>query len=208
MTAKRATAAELVTTLLDIPAIRRLVQRGRDPEVARYTLEFADGRAVRIGTIKILWSQAELAKVLAVSIGCVPAPVRNEDWRNGIRALILHCTDVEETPGETFEATVLEWVRAYSSRASSDREGAAPNGEPFNDSGSGKLYITAGNLARYVRREYNEPVKLYDLRQALRDNGFEQATVHWERNVGRGKKRSSTSYYTAALTAIEPEGDE
>lgn len=203
---RRVVAARLFSELLGIPLIERLIQRGRDPEVARYTLLFADGATVRIGTIKVLWSQSELAKVLAVTIGCVPTPVGRNDWLKAISGLIRCCTDVEETPDETFEATALEWVRAYSARASSDREGAAPNGEPFHD--DGKLHITAGNLARYVRREYNEPVKLHDLRQALRDNGFEQVTVHWERNVGRGKKRSSTSYYSAPLSTIDPKGDE
>lgn len=203
----RQTAAQAFSTLLELPAIDRLVQRGRDPQQARYTLHFADGSTVRIGTIQILWSQTELSKVLAVTIGRVPFAVDAKDWRAAIRALINHCTDVEETPGETFEATVAEWVRAYSSRASSDRDGAAPGGDPFTD--AGKLYVTASSLAKFVRREYGEQVKLYDLRVALRDNGFEQETVHYTKNTaGRGApKRSSTSYYSAPMRLVDPEGE-
>jgi hypothetical protein len=201
MSGHRHAAAAAFSVLLDIPNITRLVQRGRDPELARYTLELADGRTIKIGTIKILWSQAELSKVLAVTVGCVPLSVDAKEWRGAIRALIIHCTDVEETPNETFEATVMDWVRAYSQRASSDRDGAAPTGLPFTDSGD--LYITANGLAKYVRREYSEQVKLHDLRQALRDNQFEQDTVHYSRKVGRGTKRSSTSYYRASIDAID-----
>lgn len=204
----RLRAAQAFSALLELPTIERLVQRGRDPVEARYTLHLADGRTVRIGTIKVLWSQAELSKVLAVALGIVPFQVDAKDWRAAIRALINHCTDVEETPGETFEATVLEWVRAYTTRASSDREGAPPAGDPFTD--GGKLYITASALAKFVRREYGEQVKLYDLRVALRDNGFEQETVHYTKNTaGRGAaKRSSTSYYMAPLDVVDPEGDD
>lgn len=190
---RRELAASSFSQLLDIPLISRLIQRGRDPDLARYTLELADGQTIRIGTSKILWSQAELGRVLMVAIGCVPITVSTKDWRNAIRALIVNCTDVEETPDETFEATVTEWVRAYSTRATTDRDGAAPNGQPFTDNGD--LYITANSLAKYVRREYSEQLRLHDLRQALRDIGFEQATIHYARKTGKTTKRSSTSYY-------------
>jgi hypothetical protein len=207
MSASRQRAAELFSILLEIPQISHLVQRGRDPEQARYTLVFADGRAVRIGTIKILWSQAEMGKVLAVTLGCVPLSVDAKDWRNAIRAIIVHCTDVEETPDETFEATVADWVRAYANRTatSRDREGAAPSGEPFLE--EGKLFITANSLAKFIRRDYSEQIKLYELRSALRDIGFQQETVHWRRaTAGRAKsKSSSTSYYSVDQDTIDGE---
>ena len=199
---RRELAASSFSQLLDIPLISRLIQRGRDPDLARYTLELADGRTIRIGTSKILWSQAELGRVLMVTIGCVPITVSTKDWRNAIRALTVHCTDVEETPNETFEATVAEWVAAYSSRATTDRDGAAPNGQPFTDAGD--LHLTANSLAKYIRREYSEQIRLHDLRQALRDIGFVQTTVHYTRKPGRGPaKRSSTSYYKISHNTLD-----
>lgn len=195
--------------LLHLPPLAGLAQRGRDPETARYTLALQDGRTVRIGTIKILWSQAELARVLAVTLGIVPPSIKADDWRNAIAALIRHVVDVEETPGETFEDAVREWAIAYGHQATTDRDGAARRGDPFHDDGD--IHLTAGGLARYIRREYSEQVRLADLRQALVDVGFERITIRYDRNpkgTGDERKRSSTSYYRLALIDLDPAADD
>lgn len=202
MSDRRAATLEAFATLLGLPPLARLAQRGRDPESARYTLELADGRSVRIGTIRVLWSQTELARVLAVTLGCVPPVLDRESWRNAIGALIAHAVDVDEAPGERFEDAVREWLLVYAEHATGDREGAAPRGLPFCDD-AGVLHVAANALARYIRREFSEQVKLTELRQALADLGFERCNVSYAKRGGR----SSTSYYRLELDALAEEAD-
>jgi hypothetical protein len=202
----RADTLEAFAELTKIEDINRVVQRGRDPQTARYTFEFTDGREIRIGTINTLWSQTELGKVFAVTIGQVILPCKPNDWRTAIAALIAHATDVIETPDETYEATVLDWLKRYAAHATTDRDGAATNGAPYID--DARLHVSASDLARYVRREYSEQVKLHELRQALADLGFERVTIHYVRGTTDNPVRSSTSYYQAPLTAIRGTEDQ
>lgn len=198
MTEARSAVLRAFARLLGLPAIDKLTQRGRDPETARFTLHLADGRKVRIGTVRVLRSQTELASALAVAIDCYPEPVRREDWQHAVAVLLTHGKEVDETPGETFADAVREWASSYSARATTDRDGAAPRGEPFTDNET--LHITASGLARYVRREYSEHIKLPELRAALADLGARRTNVSYDRSNGR---RSSTSYYALPTTAIE-----
>lgn len=194
----RTATLDAFATLIGVPPLARLAQRGRDPETARYTLALRDGREVRIGTIRVLWSQTELARVLAVTLGCVPPVIERDSWRTAIGALIAHAVDVDEAPGERFEDAVREWLLVYAEHASGDREGSAPRGMPFCD--GGVLHVAASGLARYIRREFSEQVKLSELRQALADLGAERCNVSWSR---RGGGRSSTSYYRVELELLE-----
>lgn len=198
---RRRMAVGSFAVALGLPPIAALQQRGRDPETAKFTLLLEDGRRVRIGTIAVLWSQTQLARVLAVTLGVVPPPIEQADWRKAIAALISNGVDVDEAHGETFEDSVREWASRYGARASTDRDGAARLGDPFRDDGA--LHLTASGLAKYVRREFSEQIKLADLRQALRDLGAEQITVRWDRHPGantdRARARTSTSYYRIDL---------
>jgi len=201
MSEARAIALDAFATLLGLPQLAGLTQRGRDAETARFTLRFADGRQVRVGTIRTLRSQTELAGVLAVAVDCYPPPLERRDWHNAIGALLMHAKDVDEAPGETLEAAVAEWTLAYADRATCDRDGAALRGEPFRDAPAGRhLYVTASGLARYIRREYSEQIKLQQLRQALVDLGGERTNVHYTKSGGA---RSTTSYYRLELQALE-----
>jgi len=184
--------------LLGLPELKGLTQRGRDPETARFTLTLADGRSVRIGTIKVLRSQTELAGVLAVAVDCCPPAIERKDWHDAIAALLTHAKDVDETPGETFEAAVAEWTLRYADRATTDKDGAAPRGEPIRDGQT--LYVTANGLARYIRREYSEQIKLHALRQAIVDLGGERCNVSYTKPGG---SRSSTSYYRIAVGDLD-----
>lgn len=203
---RRKATLQAFATLIDTPPIARLHQRGRSPETAQYTIEFADGRKVRVGTIMALWSQATLARVLAVSIGCVPPSIEPGDWRMAIAALIHHATDVEEAPGERFEDAVAEWLAAYSDGATSDREGAVAQGRPFTDE-DGLLGISAQDFAKYVRREMHEQVKLHELRTALADLGFERVTLAFKTG-GKSSRRSTRSYYRGRLSEDQGVADE
>lgn len=179
--------------------LRRIVQRGRDPETARYTFELQDGREVRIGTSKVLASQSEIARTLLAAAGVYPKRVKTGQWQDALHTLAsVGAIDVEEVTGEAFEDAVREWVTRYAAGARhADRDGAAAQGLPFRDNGD--LHISATQLAKYVRREHHEPVALHPLRVALSDLGFERRTVVYT----HAAKRSSTSYYVIADEALE-----
>lgn len=195
---KRRLALDLFAQLAELPRVERFVQRGREPESARYTMEMADGRSVRVGTIKVLWSQAEMGKVLAVTIGCVPPPIEAKDWRKVISAIINHAVDVDEAPGETFADTVRDWLGDYTQHANStDINACAAAGKPYVD--DDWLHINATRFAVFIRQRYNTAVKDRELREALTDLGFERRTVHYTRSG----KRSTTSFYVAPLDNLD-----
>lgn len=202
---KREEALAIFRDATGLEELQGVIQEGRNPDTAVYTLDFGPGQRVRLGNVDTLWSQATFAKRL-LPAGYGPESVKASEWRPIIQSLVLHAAEVRESPDDTYESTVLDWLRAYTSRASSDRDGAAPNGEPFIDGDT--LHVTATDLARYVRREYSETVKLAELRQGLRDLGFEQHTVRYRISAGKNSHRSSsTSYYRASLSTLDA-GDE
>jgi hypothetical protein len=186
--------------VIGLPQLDRVIQRGRDPQTARFSFILDGGTEIRIGTIDTLWSQAQLCKVLAVTAGVVPLPCKPNDWRTSIGGLVRHAVDVHETPDETFEETVRDWVKTYAQRATTDQAGAVPRREPFTR--DNELYLTASSFAKYVRREYSELLRLPDLRQALADLGFHTTPISYDRPSGNGRDRSSVSYYHAPLTAL------
>lgn len=203
MSDKRVITLAAFGELTGLTGIDRLVQRGRDPITARFTLEFTDGRSVRVGTIETLRSQTKLESVLMVAIDRGIAPVKAADWRSAIGALILHCKDVEETVGESFEETVREWLVAYTMRATKDRAGAVPTGSPFTEDGD--LYISVAKFRVFIEREYGHPVKMHELWAALGDLGLGRETLNY---LKPGGKRSSASYYRGSLTIVEGNEDQ
>lgn len=181
--------------------LERITQRGRDPESARYTIHLTNGTKVRVGTIKILWSQAELAKVLAVAIGLVPLAVAPKEWRALVGTLVSNVVEVEETPDEAFEETVRDWLSTYASRATPDQDGeAAALRQPFLR--DNWLHLTAGDLAKYIKRDQGEQVTLTEIRQALADLGFEPVRIHYIRGRGDQATRTTASYYRAPLAVV------
>lgn len=194
---KKRLALDLLSTRAEIGKIERIVQRGREPETARYTIEMADGRTVRVGTIRVLSSQAEMGKVLAVTIGCMPPPIEAKDWRLLVTAIVNHALEVDEAPGETFADTVRDWLADYAKDAGTDANGCCATRRPFVD--DGWLHIHVADLARSIRRQYSASVKEGELRVALADLGFERVTM----NYTRGQKRSTTSYYRAPTDVLD-----
>lgn len=190
-----------LSRMLGMPDIAAIRQRGRDPQTAKFTIDLADGRSVRVGTINTLWSQAELGKVLSVAIGKVPARQKPGDWQDVLAGVFATVLEVEEVEGEAFEDAVAEWLGEYleSHAVSSDRSGACARSRPFRE--DGRVYVHAQDLRKYVIREFNEQVPLADLRQALVDLGYERETVWYQ----RANKRASKSYYVADDDAPAPE---
>ena len=199
-TDKRRAALDLFATLLELPAVERITQRGREAD-ARFTIAFADGRVVHVGTVKTLWSQAQMAQVLGVAVGCVPPPIEAKDWRKMISALFNHAIEVDETPGETFCDTVRDWLTGYLQSASTDRDGALAARKPFHADEEYGLALT--DLTVHIRRNYSAPVKEAELRVALADLGFDLRRMHYSR---RGR-RTTTSYYVAHEQALDNENE-
>lgn len=182
-----------------IVAIR---QRGRDPETARYTFSLADGRAIRVGTMKVLGSQAELRRVMAVATGHYMPDIARRDWHDAMRRLMAHGIDVDETMGETFTDAVREWIKSYAGEASGDREGAVKRTDPFV--ADEQLWIHVDGLSKYIRNHYGEQVRKSELWAAFDDLGFTQRNVSFNNKRG---KRTSRSYYVIDLADLEAEDE-
>lgn len=185
-----------------LPELRRVVQHGQDPTTVRYTFHFVtDGgteREVRIPNAGTLLSRARFDELLLVVLRRTTLPCKPAEWRDRIAVLIEHAAEVEERPGERFIDTVAEWALAYADRASTDRDGAAALRAPFRE--DDMLYLVATELAKYVRREFSEQVKLPELREALADLGFERLAVKVKKSPGH---RTTVSYYRRALDQIQ-----
>lgn len=186
-------------------AVTSIARAGHERATMRYTFALADGAELRVDD-RTLWSHTEFARESAVKLAHRVEPCKASTWRDAIEALVIHAVEVIETPGETLEDAVADWLRGYAGNASTDRDGAAAAGAPFIDEGD--LHVRAVDLAKYIRREYTEQIRLADLRQALRDLGFTQRTINYSRRNGRGTVRSTVSYYRGELSAIYSQADE
>lgn len=195
---KRATVLDNFAARTQLIGITGVTQRGRDND-ARFTMHTDAGLSVHLGTIDGLWSQTQFAKHCAVSLGQLPRPMKPGEWQSLVASLIHHVVEIEDATGETFVDTIAGWARAYADRATESEEGI-PNGEPFLK--DGELYLTATDLAKTIRREHMEQVSLPDIRQALRDLGAEQKTLHYRKTTAKGTSNSSVSYYRLELHMI------
>lgn len=180
--------------LTDTHEVTGIEQRGRDPRTARITLVAGD-RRVHLGTIESLWSHSRFSQAHAIAFGSVPQACKAAEWRDCVGALLMHVVTVVETPGEAMSDTVAEWIGYYATaEATQDQEGAVPHGRPFW-SENGELHLTAGDLGKYVRREFAEPVNRADLIVALTDLGYTRRTIHYRSQTGKVVSKTSKSYY-------------
>lgn len=201
----RAETLEHFCTVTGLEPIARFTQRGLDRSVARFAVEFADGETVILGSIDVLWSQAEMTKTMLVAKGTALARVKPIDWQRLIAAIFADCIDVDAAYGESFADNVADWITRYAQTATSaidgDRDAAASRGLPFIE--QNRLHVYAADLAKYIRREYSEQVKMNDLRLALSDLHYERVNVHYTaRATGR---RSTVSYYAGGTDVDLPE---
>lgn len=200
---KRDRILELYAEITGLPRIARVAQRGRDPETARYTFEFVDGRSVRIGSADVLWSQTRLGRLFGVTIGHVFPLIDRVDWHNAVAALVTHAVEVEEAPDQALTDHALDWLEQYLAGAgTSDADGAVDRREPFH---SGEdVWVHAQHFARWLNREYSERIPTSELRTALVDLGFEPCRVQYNSNgTGKTRKRTTARYYRAPLRLIE-----
>jgi hypothetical protein len=203
----RTEVTDAFCTLTGLPDIDHVAQRGRDPATARFTLHLTDGARVPVGTIETLWSQAKLAKVMAVITGRIVKPCKPTDWRNAIGALIMHATEVHETPEELLDARARDWLAQYlAGAATTDRDGAAGRREPFTDNGD--IWVHADHFARWLRREYSEQVPVADVRLAPTEISFVADRVQYNSSgSGKERRRTTARYYRAPADVLEREDD-
>lgn len=191
----RATVIQAFAASTGVPPFTRVLQRGREPATARFSLELTDGRIVHLGTVEALFSPTRFANAILVTTGYVLDQIKAADWRASLNAVVAHCVDVVETPDETLAERVADWLEQYSRGASSDKEGALSQRLPFVD--ASHLHVSAEHFRRWVGREYQETLTAHEIRTALADNGYHTVTISYDA-TGRGntRQRTSTSYYT------------
>lgn len=188
---------------LEIGAIDRIVQRGRDPLTAPYTIHMADGAVVRVGTIKTLRSQPALGDVLAVTLGRMPPAIETKFWHDLIGAVVNCGVEVEEAEGESYADRMRELVAMYCENATADRDGAMAHLQPFtvpDEHGLPDIYLHAVDLQKWLDRHHGMKERPTDLHIALADIGFERRTI----NYYRGKTRASRSYWVAPVDCLTP----
>jgi hypothetical protein len=192
----RQQALEAFAEYTRLPDLTRLTQRGRDPQTARFDLEFADGTTVPIGTCDNLFSRTKVSRILAVTVGHIVPRCKPSDWEDAIGALIAHATDVTETLDDQLKERCADWLDQYARGALTDREGAAVLREPFTH--TGQLHISADAFSRWLKRHYGEQLPPSDLRSALTDLGFKPTRVDYTvQGTGKTRKRSTARYYVA-----------
>lgn len=179
------------------PRIKELVQDGRDHEMTRYTLIFADGSELPLGTPRDLLNYDRFRERYVALTTLLPGAVPREKWDNVVRALlssvVVRVDEDSSSRGRT-AALVLEYVE---NRMSRDRDGAAAAGDPFIDEGD--LYLNLARFAQWLRRIRGERVTEVDLKQALQRCDFERGAVNYRKQNG---SRTTRSYYSRGFEGL------
>lgn len=190
---------------LEIGPIEKIVQRGRDPLTAPYTIHMADdhGTTVRVGTIKTLRSQIALGDVLAVTLGKMPPAIEKGFWHELVSGVVNHGVQIIEVQGETYTDQVREWLLRYSEIATGDVNGAAALERPFTETdryGVVQLSVHVGHLVKDLDGRHSIKAKPDDLYIPLADIGFSRRHV----NYTHAGKSSTRSYWTAPVDVLKP----
>lgn len=173
--------------LTGCPAFTRIVQRGRDRDLATYSLELADGRTITIGTVDKLWSPDQFGKAVFVATQIAIKRVKLADWQNALAAL----ADIIET--QTDGEAIADWLARYLPRSNSlaDREAAVPAREPFTE--DGRLHVHPDHFAGFIRREVGEQIRLKDVRALLEELGYQSVKINYSPD-GTRTARTSARY--------------
>ncbi len=196
---RRRRALDHFSNITGLPAVDSITQRGRGVESATYTMRFCDGREVKLGTIKTLWSLTEVSRVFSTELTHpLPPDLKAAEWSTIRTRLIEFAMEVDETPGESFSDLVRDWLGAHCETAGTDRDGAMRSGRPFIEGDDICVHVVT--FARDIRRQYSATVKERELCGALGELGFERRTIMYK----SGSKRKSASYYVAPLDVLNP----
>lgn len=170
--------------------IAGLRQTGREIDTATFTLVLSDNTLVPIGPAERLWSRAQTSRALAVAAGVTLAQCKAVEYEVAINAVVCHACDIEAHEQDSLAGRVADWLDQYLRGVTPHKERAAPRREPFID--EDYTYVAAGNLTRWIRREYMDSVPEHHIRHALGTLGYSQLAVNYTPD---GAKRTSASYY-------------
>lgn len=185
--------------LLGGPTVKEIIQDGRDPDTATFTLMLASGDPVRLGSGTNLLKIERFQERFMVVTGYVIPTVKRADWHRVVQALMT-ARVLRESTDDTPEGVVLEWLRRYlHERVSNDPIEAPRQRAPFRR--DGYVYVVGDRLGDFVRSALRIRVTDPAVRDMLRHAGFERRTVAYETESGR---RTSASYYAAPETEVLP----
>lgn len=180
----------LFSKIVGGPEIKELIQDGRDPDMARYTLVFANGEELGIGTPADLLSFDRFKTRYVALTQHLPPRRTPTEWDGVVRSL-LTAVQVREDDDSTREGQVASWVSAYlERRLSRDKDRACQVHDPFEK--DEELFIPLASFVQWLRRAQGERVTSVDVKQLLHRVGFERRTVSY---ATKDEKRSSRSYY-------------
>lgn len=181
-------AASLFSRVMGGPEVKRLIQDGIDPRNVQFRLELADGSDVPVGSAANLLDQARVREVFAVVTGHLIPQVKGDKWHKVIQALLRGATVNRE---DSRVSVAQSWLEGYlEGMISTDRDAACQASDPFEH--DDYIYVHAGALNAYLRRQSGERMKDIELVQYLQATGFERKTVSYTRD---DKKPSSRSYW-------------
>lgn len=185
------------------PAVKEFVQDGRDPATARFTLVMANGDQVRLGRGDVLLNQDRFRTAFAVVTGHVLTKVKPPRWDSAVQAL-LKVRQVRESEDDTPEGTVADWLSRYLYERLPPRPGeeakdeACRTKEPFSEEGF--VYVFAASFAAFVRQALRHNLPDHEVKDMLRQAGFERSTVHYLKEDGAASTRS---YYRGPAEATQ-----
>lgn len=182
------------------PEIKELVQDGRDPDMARYKIVFADGQELAIGGPADLTSFERFRNRYMALTQHLPQLVPKKEWEKVVRSLLTAVTVIEDE-GATRNALTVSWIEEYvENRMARDKDKACQVHDPYTE--DGYIYLPLGGFSGWIRKAKGERVGEVDVRQLLTSVGFERKTVAYD--TGKAGKRSSRSYYRGLASLIEP----
>lgn len=185
------------------PQVKEFVQDGRDPSSARFTLVMANGDNVRLGRANALLNQDRFREAFAVVTGHVLQKVKGPRWDSAVQAL-LKVRQVRESEDDTPEGQVADWLSRYLYERLPPRPGedakdeACRTKEPFEE--DELVYVFAASFGGFVRQALRQNLPDHEVKDMLRQAGFERRTVHYQRDDGAVSTRS---YYAGPKTVVE-----
>ncbi len=193
-----AVVVHLFNKILGGPAVKELVQNGRDPDLARFHLVLADGREVPIGPVSSLINQGRFRERFAVVTAHLPKLIKANRWDDVVQALLSAAT-IREEREDTKASLVIGWLDSYvDRRTSADKDGACQAHDPFVN--GDELFIALGPFNQWLRKVQGERVASMDLKLQLEFAGFERRTVNYRRDDG---SKSSRSYFAGPVDLVE-----
>jgi hypothetical protein len=187
----------LFSKIVGGPEIKELIQDGRDPDMARYTLVFANGEELGIGTPADLLSFDRFKQRYVALTQHLPPRRTPAEWDGVVRSL-LTAVQVREDDDSTREGQAAAWLSSYlERRLSHDKDRACQVHDPFEK--AGEVFIPLSSFVQWLRRAQGERVTAVDVKQLLQRVGYDRRTVSY---ATKDDKRSSRSYYVGPREVV------